>query len=94
MLNERFGTGLTAEDRHFFEQIREKAARDDEVVGFASNNPPDKFLLGILPLVKDLMIERMSDNDALVTKFLEDEQFQTAALPYLGQAILDSIQGR
>jgi type I restriction enzyme R subunit len=91
VLNDRFGTGLTEEDRHFFEQIREQAAKDSEVIGFANNNPTDKFLLGIGPKITDLMIERMADKDALVTKFLENEAFQAAAMPYLGQAILDTI---
>ncbi len=56
VLNERFGTQFTEEDRLFFQQIKERAVQDDRVVQTALANPLDKFELGIRKLIEDLMI--------------------------------------
>ncbi len=93
VLNDRFGTELAEEDRLFFEQIRAKAASDERVVSTAKANTLDKFQLGIEKLMESLMIERMSDNDAIVTRYLEDEKFRATALPYLAKAIFESVSG-
>src|SRR5690606_1295549 len=46
VLNERFGTSFTEEDRFFFEQIREKATSNEQVIKLRRANPFDKFQLG------------------------------------------------
>ena len=61
MLNERFGTNFTEEDRLFFEQIKEKAVKDEKIIRTALANPLDKFELGIRKLVEELMIQRMGE---------------------------------
>ena len=71
-LNERFGTEFTDEDRLFFEQVKERALRDDDVRQIAVANPFDKFSLGIRERLGQLMVERMGENDALVTRYLSD----------------------
>jgi type I restriction enzyme R subunit len=92
VLNERFGTGFTDEDRYFFEQIKERAVRNSQVVQTAQANPLDKFQLGIRKLVEELMVQRMGENDKIVTRYLDDAEFQNAAYPILSKAIFDSIQ--
>ena len=47
VLNERFGTEFTEEDRLFFQQIKEKACKNEQVIRTALANPLDKFELGI-----------------------------------------------
>ena len=54
VLNERFGTDFTDEDRLFFEQIKERAVKHEEVIQTAMANPLDKFQLGIRKLIEDL----------------------------------------
>src|SRR5207244_4798381 len=76
VLNERFGTEFTEEDRLFFQQIKEKACKSEQVIQTALANPLDKFELGVRKLIEDLMIERMSDNDKIVTRYMVDQQFQ------------------
>jgi len=61
VLNERFGTDFTDEDRLFFEQIKERAVKNEEVIQTAMANPLDKFQLGIRKLIEAFMIQRMSD---------------------------------
>jgi len=91
VLNERFGTQFTEEDRLFFQQIKEKALRNKKVVDTALANPLDKFELGIRKLLEDLMIARMADNDKIVTRYMSDRDFQGAAYPILAREIYDAV---
>lgn len=91
VLNDRFGTNFTDEDRFFFEQIREKATANEQVVKLRRANPFDKFQLGLRQLIEDLMIERMADNDKIVTRYMDDKEFGSAAFAVLSKAIYESI---
>jgi type I restriction enzyme, R subunit len=53
VLNERFGTSFSEEDRLFFEQIREKAANHPNVIQLRQANPFDKFQLGLRQMIED-----------------------------------------
>lgn len=92
VLNDRFGTNFTEEDRLFFEQIKEKAVKDEKVIRTARANPLDKFQLGIRKLIEDLMIQRMADNDKIVIRYMDDQEFQNSAFPILAKEIFESIQ--
>jgi type I restriction enzyme R subunit len=94
VLNERFGTEFNEEDRLFFQQIKEKAVNNDQVIQTALANPLDKFELGIRKLIEDLMIARMGDNDKIVTRYMADNDFQGAAFPILAKEIFETIRGR
>ncbi len=91
VLNDRFGTNFTEEDRLFFEQIREKATSNDQIVQLRRANPFDKFQLGLRQLIEDLMIQRMAENDKIVTRYMDDKAFGDAAFTILSKAIYDSI---
>jgi hypothetical protein len=91
VLNDRFGTAFTDEDRLFFEQIKEKAVKSQKVIDTALSNPLDKFQLGVKKLIEDLMIQRLADNDDIVTRHMDDEAFHGAAFPILANEIFASI---
>lgn len=91
VLNDRFGTNFSEEDRFFFEQIRERMTKDQEVINTALANPLDKFQLGIKKAMEEAMIQRMGENDKIVTRYLEDASFQNVALTALAKAIFDQI---
>jgi type I restriction enzyme R subunit len=91
VLNDRFGTDFTEEDRLFFEQIKEKASKDQQVIQTALANPKDKFKIGIRKLIEDLMIQRLGENDKIVTRYVEDQDFQNAAFDGLADEIFDSV---
>ena len=91
VLNSRFGTNFTEEDRLFFEQIREKATRSEQVVQLRQANPFDKFQLGLRQIVEALMIQRMTDNDKIVTRYMDDKEFGETAFAVLSKSIYDSI---
>jgi type I restriction enzyme, R subunit len=94
VLNERFGTEFNEEDRLFFEQIKERAVNNAQVVQTALANPLDKFELGIRKLIEGLMIERMAENDQIVTRYMGDGDFQGAAFPILARAIFNTVRDR
>ena len=94
VLNDRFGTNFTEEDRLFFEQIREKATNDEQVIKLRHANPFDKFQLGLRQLIEDLMFKRLDDNDKIVTRYMEDKDFNSAAFNVLSKAIFDSIPAK
>ncbi|MBF0311671.1 MAG: type I restriction endonuclease subunit R, partial [Magnetococcales bacterium] len=91
VLNERFGTNFTDEDRLFFEQIREKATTNPKVINMRQANPFDKFQLGLRKMVEDMMIQRMSENDRIVTRYMDDKDFENAAFAVLSRVIYESI---
>jgi type I restriction enzyme R subunit len=91
VLNERFGTEFTEEDRLFFEQIREKATANEQVVKLRQANPFDKFQLGLRQLIESLMVQRMAENDKIVTRYMDDREFGEAAFGVLSKAIYESI---
>ena len=91
-LNERFGTQFTEEDRLFFQQIMEKACNSEQIVQTALANPIDKFELGIRKLIEDMMIERMAENDQIVTRYMADKEFQASAFPILAREIFDAVR--
>ena len=92
VLSERFGTQFNEVDRLFFQQIKEKACRSEQVIQTALANPLDKFELGIRKVIEDLMIERMGENDAMVTRYMADREFQGSAFPYLARNIYESVR--
>ena len=59
-----------------FEQIKEKACTDEQVIQTANANPLDKFELGIRSLIESLMIQRLEENDWIVSRYMDDPAFQ------------------
>ena len=74
-LNERFGTEFTDTERLFLEQVHQDAVDRDDIRETARANPFDKFTVGVGPQLPKLMIQRMADNDELVTRCLNDPDF-------------------
>ena len=94
VLNERFGTQFSEEDRLFFQQIKEKACNSEQIVKTAMANPLDKFELGIRKLIEDMMIERMGKNDKIVTRYMADPEFQGSAFPILAREIFEAVRSQ
>lgn len=50
-----------------------------------------KFQLALRQLIADLIVQRMSDNDKIVTRYMDDKEFRGASFALLSRAIYDSI---
>jgi type I restriction enzyme, R subunit len=92
ILNERFATSFTDEDRLFFEQIKERASKNAQVIQTALVNPLDKFQLGIRKFIEEFMVQRMGENEKIVTRYMDDPEFQNAAFPILAKAIFAAVR--
>jgi hypothetical protein len=55
-------------------------------------NPLDKFELGIRKLIEDFMMDRMGENDKIVTRYMADRDFQASAFPILAREIFDAVR--
>ena len=76
----------------FFEQIKAKASTNPQVIQTALANPLDTFALGVRKIIEELMIQRMSENDEIVTRHMDDQEFQNAAFPILAKAIFETVR--
>lgn len=90
-LNERFGTDFTDSERLFLQQVQQDAMRRDDIRQTAEANPFDKFSLGVQALIQELLIDRMAENDALVTRYLSDPEFREVVSVGLLRGIFDAI---
>lgn len=92
ILNDRFGTDFTEADRLFFEQVKEEAKADGDVRQKATANTFDNFSLAMRQKISDLMVERMEQNQKIVTKYLDQKDFQDIAFRELVKAIYQDIR--
>jgi type I restriction enzyme R subunit len=76
ILNDRFGTDFTEADRLFFAQVKEEAKADGDVRQKATANTFDNFSLAMRQKISNLMVERMEQNQTIVTKYLDQKDFQ------------------
>jgi type I restriction enzyme R subunit len=74
--------------------VGSRTATDDKVVQTARANPLDKFALGIRKMVEEFMVQRMADNDRIVTRYMDDQEFQNCAFPMLAQEIFAAVHAR
>jgi hypothetical protein len=70
----------------------ERASRNPQVIQTALANPLDKFELGIRKLIEDFMIERMAENDRIVTRYMSEPDFQGSAFPILAKEIFNAVR--
>ena len=57
-------------------------------------NPLDKFQLGVRKVIENLMIQRMLENDKIVTRYMDDSDFQRVAFPILSKEIFEAIRAQ
>jgi type I restriction enzyme R subunit len=93
LLNERFGTDFNQADQLFFDQITEIAVEDERLQQAAKVNPAEKFSLVFGNLLETLMLERMDQNEAIVTRFMNDPEFQRAVAARLAHEAYERLGG-
>ena len=92
-LNARFGTNLTDKDRLFFEQVKERAVRDEEVRRTAKVNRFDNFALHVKDRIDRLMEERQGANDRLVNQYMTNREYKELVFGLLAKAVYDEVKG-
>lgn len=66
-------------------------SKDERIIQTAKANSLDKFELGIKAIIESLIMHRMTENDGIVTRYMEDTDFQGIIFPYLAKAIYTAI---
>jgi type I restriction enzyme R subunit len=93
-LNERFGTDFNQADQLFFDQLTETAVGDERLQQAPKVNPEDKFSLVFGNLLETLMLERMDQNEALVARYMGDQQFQRQVAARLAKDAYHRLGGQ
>ncbi|MDA3961066.1 MAG: type I restriction endonuclease [Planctomycetota bacterium] len=91
ILNDKFGTEFTEADKLFFDQIEAEAQTDEQVVAAAKNNPLDLFAKSLPKLFEKLMVKRLDDNGAIVSRYLGDPSFQEFALAVMAKNLYERL---
>lgn len=91
-LNDRFGTSFTEADRLFFEQIERAAVEVDYVRRIALANNFERFDLGTRDQIRNVIIDRMAENDAIAARCLNDPDFEEVVFSRLLRSIYDTIR--
>lgn len=93
VLNERFGTDFTKADEVLFQQFIQAAEEDDDVVQRARANTFENFAVSMKGKVEDLMIDRVDQNQGIVSRYLNDKDFQEALFGELVKRMYQAIRG-
>ncbi len=48
----------------------------------------------LIKTIEDFMMQRMADNDKIVTRYMDDKDFQAAVFPLLAKEIFVALQKR
>ena len=92
VLNEHFGTEFTKADQLLFDQFIEAAKADEQVVQQAQANALDNFAVAMKSKVENLMVDRMDQNQEIVTRYLNDPQFQGVAFKLLVEKLYNQLR--
>jgi type I restriction enzyme R subunit len=90
-LNKNFGTDFTKADQLFFEQVRETAVQDERLKEAARVNSLHNFRLVFDKLIEKLFVERMSGNEKIFEKLMNDKEFKEYAADHLAGVVYNSI---
>lgn len=91
VLNQRFGTDFTTADQLFFEQIRESAMNNEELVNAAVANNLENFRYVFDKKMVSLFVDRLDGNEEIFTKLMNDDEFKNVASFYLSKSIYEDI---
>lgn len=87
LFNKRFGTDFNEGDRLGLEQVVADSKADAGVVQKAKANAFPDFLLGVKEKLLLLLVQRRDRNEKMVSKILDDDDFQRAVLEYLADRV-------
>ncbi|HSF32733.1 MAG TPA: type I restriction endonuclease [Candidatus Tectomicrobia bacterium] len=82
LVNTRFGTDFKPEDQLTIDQF----------IADAKANPFDNFALALRRPMEGLIIDRIERNEELVTRYLNDTEFQEVLFQLMAQRIYDKVR--
>jgi type I restriction enzyme R subunit len=92
ILNQRFGTDFKPGDQLFFDSIREDAVASEELRHAAMANTLENFGYVFLKSLEGLFIDRMDQNEEIIAKFLNEDDFKKAVGDVLMKQVYEQIR--
>jgi type I restriction enzyme R subunit len=92
LLNTRFGTDFKPADQLTIDQFIADAKADAEIRQRAQANAFDNFTLALRQPMQGLIVDRMERNETLVTRYLNDPDFQEVLFRFMAQRIYDEVR--
>jgi type I restriction enzyme R subunit len=92
-LNERFGAGLTEQDKVFIAQLETRLASDAALEASARVNPPDNFRLTFDLVVNDELQDMIDSNFKFYKQVNDDPEFAEHFLAWLFERYLQEKSG-
>jgi hypothetical protein len=93
ILNERFGTEFKPADQLFFDSIREDAVANSNLRQSALVNTQENFGYVLRRVSDDLFIDRMEQNEEIVSKYMNDPEFRETVIRQLIEEVYEQIRG-
>lgn len=90
VINERFGTDFTEEDRLLFEQISGDMVQDEKLAEQARANTREKFKEVFEPKAMEAFVARHGRNEKIVNEFMSNQDVRSLIVA----ALLDEVYGR
>ena len=94
IINERFGTDFNQADQLFFDQIIETAAASEALQQAAQVNSADKFALLFNRMLETMFVERMDQNEAIFSRYMNDPAFQKAVSEWMVGEVYRKLSGK
>lgn len=91
ILNDRLGTDFKPEDQLTFDQFMADAAADDQNRQKAKANTYENFALSLKQPMQGIVIDRMDRNEDIVSRYLNDSEFQSAVFEQLARRLYDEL---
>ncbi len=92
-LNERFGTNFTETDRLLFDQIVEDGSHLESIQQRAKVNSYENFSLSVRDPIRNMVMDRQEKNAELVSRYLDEADFQQLVFEHLARRMYDSARG-
>ncbi|MCK9229050.1 MAG: hypothetical protein M0P30_14885 [Syntrophorhabdaceae bacterium] len=92
ILNDKFGTEFKPGDQLFFESIREDAVADTNLKQAALVNTIDGFGYVFRKALEGIFIDRMSQNEDITAKFLNEAKFREVVSKHLQKEVYEQIR--
>lgn len=90
IINDRFGTDFTDEDKLRFEQISGDMAQDEKLVEQARAGSKEKFKVVFEPKATQAFVARHGRNEKIVNDFMSNPEMRSLIVA----ALLDEVYGR
>ena len=95
IFNDHFGADNFSEgDKLFVDQIQNDMMNDETLLTQAKNNSKDNFKIAFDKTFIKKAMGRMSKNEKVFTKMMNDEDFQSAIKVYLLEQVYEGLQAR